>query len=57
MYTVKGKDQYGEFEVVRRYKEFNMLREVFKERFPGLYLPPMPPKKKIVKYIKRMMPK
>ena len=35
--------------MARRYKEFNLLRDVLKERFPGLYIPPMPPKKKIVK--------
>jgi len=47
-YMVKGKDYLGEFEVQRRYKQFFMFRESILNRFPGLYVPPMPPKKKLV---------
>jgi sorting nexin-1/2 len=43
-YTIRGTDAQGAVEVVRRYKEFNHLREVLYLRFPGLYVPPMPPK-------------
>lgn len=50
-YLVKGKDHLGEFEVPRRYKQFYMFREVLVQRFVGLYIPPMPPKKKLVWYI------
>lgn len=31
----------------RRYKEFNLLREILVKRFPGLYVPPVPPKKSV----------
>lgn len=47
VYKVKGKDHFGEFELTRRYREFAMLRELLQTRFYGLYIPPMPPKKKI----------
>jgi hypothetical protein len=47
-YRVKGGDHYGEVEIFRRYKEFDRLRALFVERFPGLFVPPLPPKKKIV---------
>lgn len=48
-YKVRGSDYLGEVDCVRRYKEFNYLREVFFTRFPGLYIPALPPKKKIVR--------
>jgi hypothetical protein len=48
VYKVRGKDQFGEYEILRRYREFDMLRDVIVQRFYGLYVPPMPPKKKIV---------
>lgn len=48
-YQIRGTDAQGPVEVVRRYKEFNHLREVLFSRFPGLYVPPMPPKQKIVR--------
>lgn len=48
VYKVRGCDQFGEFECFRRYKEFDMFKEWLHARFFGLYLPPMPPKKKIV---------
>jgi PX domain len=35
----------GQFEVFRRYSEFHLFREVLVQRFPGLYIPPIPPKK------------
>eukprot|EP00347_Sterkiella_histriomuscorum_P019166 403342692 len=45
VYTVNGIDNEGQFEVFRRFKEFYLLRQVFVERCPGLYIPPIPPKK------------
>lgn len=36
------------FEAQRRYKEFFALRAVLVKRFPGLYVPPIPPKKTVV---------
>lgn len=47
-YKLRGSDYVGEVDCMRRYKEFNHLREVFFGRFPGLYIPALPPKKKIV---------
>jgi hypothetical protein len=50
-YRLRGSDHFGEVEVFRRYKEFDRLRAVFVDRYPGLFVPPLPPKKKIVKDI------
>lgn len=47
VYTMRGRDRLGDFEVARRYKEFHLFRDVLVARFPGLYIPPIP-KKKIV---------
>lgn len=44
-YTVFGIDDMGQFEIFRRYSEFHLFREVLTARFPGLYIPPIPPKK------------
>ena len=38
-------DNEGTFEVFRRFKEFDLLRNVLATRFPGLYVPPVPRKK------------
>lgn len=51
-YTLQGTDSQGPLEITRRYKEFNHLREVLYTRFPGLYVPPMPPKQKLVSIYK-----
>jgi nicotinic acid mononucleotide adenylyltransferase len=47
-YKVMGKDSQGDIEVWRRYKEFLKLRHFLNERWPGFYIPPLPPKKAIV---------
>ena len=39
VYTVKGIDDEGEFEVQRRYRVFHALFLVFKARWPGCFLP------------------
>jgi len=44
-YTVFGTDKGGKFEIVRRYSDFLVLRTTFLDRFPGLYIPPLPKKK------------
>jgi len=33
VYRIKGKDQFGEFECLRRYKEFDMFRDCLLIRF------------------------
>jgi len=50
IYKVFGKDHLGEFECLRRYSMFAMFREALLNRFPGLFIPPMPPKKKLVTF-------
>mmetsp|Transcript_32003 Transcript_32003/g.23165 ORF Transcript_32003/g.23165 Transcript_32003/m.23165 type:complete len:119 (+) Transcript_32003:793-1149(+) len=47
-YTICGLDRDGkEFEIARRYSEFEILRSTFVERYPGMYIPPIPSKKPI----------
>lgn len=48
-YKVKGRDYIGEFEVNRRFREFDTFRKVLYSRFLGLYVPPIPPKKSVGK--------
>jgi len=45
IYTVRGSDKLGEFDCLRRYHEFNTLRELLVNRWPGCYIPPLPEKK------------
>lgn len=44
VYTLKGKDALGEFEIQRRFNEFFTLREVLLAKWPGQYIPPIPDK-------------
>ena len=44
-YTVSGRDSEGDFEVIRRYNEFDALRTVLSIRWPGCYIPFIPEKK------------
>lgn len=46
-YTVKGYDNEGTFEGARRYNDFFKLRHSLLSRMPGVYVPPVPPKKMI----------
>jgi len=55
VYTITGQDNEGTFEVFRRYKEFDIFRTVLITRFPGLYVPPIPPKKAMDKTDKRLV--
>lgn len=48
VYTLIGEDKHGPFQILRRYKEFNLLRQVLFERFSGFYVPPIPSKRKMV---------
>jgi hypothetical protein len=49
VYKVAGKDHLGPIEAYRRYKEFDILRKVLYTRFLGLYVPPLPEKKSVVR--------
>jgi len=46
-YTIKGKDEDGEFEGTRRYKNFFHLRKALLDRWPGTYIPAIPGKKAV----------
>lgn len=46
-YTIKGKDEDGDFEGSRRYKNFFSLRKALLERWPGTYVPAIPGKKAV----------
>jgi hypothetical protein len=39
------RDLHGEFEILRRFREFDTLRKTLYSRFLGLYVPPIPEKK------------
>lgn len=45
VYAVRGIDKLGSFEVIRRYSDFTALRSVLLQRWPGCFVPPLPPKK------------
>lgn len=46
-YKVKGIDKQGEFEIVRRFREFYALRSALRKRWVGFYIPGIPEKKPI----------
>ena len=47
-YTVVGFDADGEFTEARRFREFNNLRDILVQRWPGIYIPALPEKKLVV---------
>jgi len=49
VYKVIGVDSQGMIEIFRRFSHFYELRNLMFSRFLGLYIPPIPQKKKIVK--------
>ena len=44
VYNIVGYDSLGEINVLRRYSEFDLFRSCIFSRYPGLYIPPLPPK-------------
>lgn len=46
-YTVRGKDEEGEFEGQRRYNDFYHLRNSLINRWPGTFVPAIPSKKAV----------
>lgn len=46
-YTVTGEDKDGPFEGPRRYKDFHSLRQALVTRWPGVFVPPVPPKQSV----------
>ena len=47
MYSCKGIDKQGNWEGIRRYNEFFKLHEKLEQRWPGIPIPCLPPKKAI----------
>ena len=43
-YRIQGKDSLGEIDIERRYREFLLFRGFLFQRYPGLYVPPIPGK-------------
>lgn len=46
-YKITGNDKVGEFEITRRYREFDALRTTLRKRWVGFYIPGIPLKKPI----------
>ncbi|CAG9332460.1 unnamed protein product [Blepharisma stoltei] len=46
-YTIMGQDSKGTFEACRRYKDFKALRDSLIDRWPGCFIPQIPPKQAI----------
>lgn len=44
IYRIKGHDSLGDIDVRRRFNEFYLFRDILFSRYPGLYIPPIPPK-------------
>jgi uncharacterized protein YeeX (DUF496 family) len=44
VYSIKGTDTNGPFEVIRRYSDFDKVRALLLAKWPGCYIPPLPPK-------------
>ena len=44
-YKIVGHDSNGPIEVYRRFSEFYLFHEKLTTRYPGLFIPPVPPKK------------
>ena len=43
-YHIRGRDSLGDIDVNRRYSEFLIFKEILFQRWPGLFIPPVPPK-------------
>jgi sorting nexin-1/2 len=44
-YKIQGCDKSGDFDIVRRFREFFALRNTLRKRWTGFYVPGIPPKK------------
>ncbi|CAD8144958.1 unnamed protein product [Paramecium octaurelia] len=45
VYTIKGMDKNGQFDIQRRFSDFKTIRQFLLTKWPGCYIPPVPPKK------------
>lgn len=48
MYEVCGYDREGDFKEMKRYSDFDKLRKVLISRWPGFFIPAIPPKQSFV---------
>ena len=48
VYQIDGYDQEGEFTKQKRYSDFYQLRSMLSKRWPGFFIPAIPPKQTIV---------
>lgn len=44
IYQIRGYDDLGDIDVMRRYSEFLVFHDMLFNRYPGLFIPPVPPK-------------
>jgi hypothetical protein len=51
VYRVKGRDHNSEFDILRRFCEFDLLRKVRYLRFLGIYVPTIPENKAMGKTV------
>jgi len=49
VYTIKGTDKHGAFEISRTQDEFIEIRSLMVARWPGSYIPALPPKRLLTK--------
>lgn len=47
IYRISGSDKDGSFDVYRRYNEFNCVRDQLLVKWPGCFIPALPPKKAV----------
>jgi hypothetical protein len=50
VYQMAGKDKQGKFEGQRRFNEFYQLHQTISQRWPGVFVPKIPPKKSFVRF-------
>lgn len=55
LYSVSGKDGQGPFESLRRYRDFLLLRSKLIKKWPGCFIPQIPPKKRLTSFAKGNM--
>jgi hypothetical protein len=51
-YEVSGYTKEGTFAEMKRYSDFDKLRKVLNQRWPGFYIPALPPKQTFVSLTK-----
>ena len=47
IYSLKGQDKIGNYEIFRNFKDFLEIRKILLKRWPGCYVPPLPSEKMI----------